>query len=69
MHKRKLLVSLVLLSVVELLTVYFWSFLFILEGAPGGHNAHHLNVAAIVWIVVFLLAPFGWVIWFVSSSD
>ncbi len=69
MHKRKLLVSLILLSVVELLTVYFWSFLFMLEGAPSGHNAYHLKVAAIVCIVVFLLAPFGWVIWFVSSAD
>lgn len=69
MRNRKILVSLIVLSVVELLTVYFWTFLFMLEGAPGGHNAYYLNVAATVCIVVFLLAPFGWVIWFVSSSD
>ncbi len=69
MSKRKIFGSLLVLAAIELLAVYIWSFLFMMEGVPRNHNSHSLQVAALVCIVVFLLAPFGWVVWFVTSSD
>lgn len=63
MNKPKVVFSFAALLVVEFLACYFFSFVFMLEGAPDGHNSVYLSAAAMVCIGIFFLAPIVWVFW------